>query len=51
MKRSKGNQLRSLVVMFAWLLTSVIFAQNITVTGKVTDNVFKEPVIGATIVI
>ncbi len=51
MKRRKGNQLRSLVVMFAWLLTSVMFAQNITVTGKVTDNVFKEPVIGATIVI
>lgn len=47
----KINLLRATAVMFAWLLTVALYAQNITVKGVVTDNVLKEPVIGATIVV
>lgn len=44
--------------MKGWLLSLLLicssislYAQNITVSGTVTDNVFKEPLIGVTIVI
>lgn len=49
--KKRFNLMRGVSVMLAWLLAVVLYAQNITVKGNVTDNVFKEPVIGATIVI
>lgn len=51
MRRKKINLLRAMTVMFAWMLTVVLYAQNITVKGNVTDNVFRDPVIGATVVV
>lgn len=51
MKRRKINRLKGIATVFAWLFAVILYAQNITVKGNVTDNVFKEPVIGATIVI
>lgn len=45
------NQLKTLAVLLSWLFAVGLYAQNITIKGNVTDNVFKEPVIGATIVI
>ena len=51
MKRRMTNQLKTLAVLLSWLFAVGLYAQNITIKGNVTDNVFKEPVIGATIVI
>ncbi len=51
MRRKKIKRLRSIMTLIASMLTVVLYGQNITVKGNVTDNVFKEPVIGATIVI
>jgi hypothetical protein len=40
-----------LLSLFLIFSSASLFAQNITVSGTVTDNVFKEPLIGVTIVI
>lgn len=51
MERKKIKGLRSVMTFLGVMLAVVLYGQNITVKGVVTDNVFKEPVIGATIVI
>lgn len=43
--------LRGIAVSLMLFFSVTLFAQDITVKGKVTDNVFKEPIIGATVVI
>jgi hypothetical protein len=40
-----------LLSLFFILSSISLYSQNITVSGTVTDNVFKEPLIGVTIVI
>ena len=50
-KKNVKHKLKSIMLMFAWLLSLSLVAQNITVTGTVTDNTFNEPVIGATVVV
>lgn len=42
---------RGVLILMLLFSSFAMFAQNITVTGTVTDNAFREPVIGATIVV
>ena len=50
MKSQLNHMLKGILFIFIWLVSFPLAAQNITVRGTVTDAVFKEPVIGATIV-
>ncbi len=50
--KNSANLLRGVAFTLMLLFSSfMMFAQNITVTGTVTDATFKDPVIGATIVV
>ena len=51
MKKNVQQMLKSIMLLFVWLMSLSLVAQNITVTGTVTDATFKEPVIGATIIV
>lgn len=54
MKNSKiAKSMKSWIVSlsFLYLSTFSLMAQNITVSGKVTDNVLNEPLIGVTIIV
>lgn len=50
--RKTENALKGWLFSLFLVFSSIsLYAQNITVSGTVTDNVFKEPLIGVTIVI
>ncbi len=50
MKSQLNHMLKGILFIYIWLMSFPLAAQNITVRGTVTDAAFKEPVIGATIV-
>ncbi|RNC64189.1 SusC/RagA family TonB-linked outer membrane protein [Proteiniphilum sp. X52] len=50
MKREMSFKWKGFLFAWMWIISLAMFAQNITVTGTVT-NVYNEPVIGATIVV
>lgn len=51
MKSQLNHMLKGILFILIWLVSYPLAAQNITVMGTVTDAAFKEPVIGATIVV
>lgn len=51
MKKNVQQKLKSIMLLFVWLMSLSLVAQNITVTGTITDATFKEPVIGATVIV
>ena len=51
MKKNAQQKLKSIMLAFVWLMSLSLVAQNITVTGTITDATFKEPVIGATVIV
>ena len=51
MKKNAQQKLKSIMLMFVWLMSLSLVAQNITVKGTITDATFNEAVIGATIIV
>ncbi|NLZ96316.1 MAG: TonB-dependent receptor [Bacteroidales bacterium] len=51
MRKNVQQKLKIIMLMSVWLMSFSLIAQNITVKGTVTDNVFKEAVIGATVMV
>lgn len=51
MKKNAQQKLKSIMLMFVWLMSLSLVAQNITVKGTVTDATFNDAVIGATIIV
>jgi len=51
MKKNVQQKLKGIMLTFVWLMSLSLVAQNITVTGTITDATFNEPVIGATVIV